>query len=128
MSNVKMHGMQNLCVLCRGMDYDDVYNRNRVTWLYEAARSPKLSAPAVRVGLLFATFMNPSKGRERVRPKYEWLMEYARISRPTLAKALKELEAAGFLVIERYRRQCSYYSMPFDGDAVWTPPNFELKK
>lgn len=110
-----------------GMNYDDVYNRNRVTWLYAAARHPKLSAAAVRVGLLFATFMNPSKGRERVRPKYEWLMENAHMSRPTLAKALHELEASGFLEIERYRRQCSYYSMPFDGEALWTPPDFELK-
>jgi hypothetical protein len=110
-----------------GMDYEDVYNRNRVTWLYEAARSPKLSAPAVRVGLLFATFMNAGKGRERVRPKYEWLMGNAHMSRGTLAKALKELEDAGFLMIERYRRQCSYYSLPFDGEALWTPPNFESK-
>jgi hypothetical protein len=107
------------------MNYEDVYNRNRVTWLYEAARHPKLSAHAVRVGLLFATFMNPSKGRERVRPKFEWLEAHAHMSRPTLVKALKELEREGFIEIERYRRQCNYYSMPFDGEAVWTPPNFE---
>lgn len=109
------------------MDYDDVYNRNRVTWLYEAARSPDLSASAVRVGLLFATFMNASKGRERVRPSYEWLTKHAHMSRTTLAKSLRELEAAGFLVITRYRRQGSFYELPFDGNEIWRPETLSPK-
>jgi DNA-binding transcriptional ArsR family regulator len=103
------------------MDYEAIYSRNRVTWLYEAARSPKLSASAVRVGLVFATFMNPSTGRERVRPKYEWLMKAAHMSRATLAKSLKELEDAGFIEVVRYRRSGNYYTMPFDGTALWRP-------
>jgi biotin operon repressor len=109
------------------MDYDETYNRNRVTWLYEAARSPELSATAVRVGLLFATFLNPSMGRERVRPSYEWLMANARMSRATLWKSIKELEAAGFIKVVRYRRHANFYSMPFDGDAIWTPKTLSSK-
>jgi hypothetical protein len=109
------------------MDYEDVYNRNRVTWLYEAARSPELSAPAVRVGLLFATFMNAAKGRERVRPSYVWLTKNAHMSRGTLAKSLRELEAAGFLEITRYRRQGSFYELPFDGCELWKPKTLSPK-
>lgn len=104
----------------RGMDYSATYNRNRVTWLYEAARSPKLSASAVRVGLLFATFFNADT-RETVNPSYEWLMENAHMSRATLAKALKELEAAGFIQIHRLHRYRSQYEMPFNGDEPWKP-------
>lgn len=102
-------------------NYAAAYNRNRVTWLYEAARSPDLGATAVRVGLLFATFFN-AEDREEVAPSYEWIMENARInSRTTLFKALKELEGAGFLVIDRMHRYRNRYSMPFTGEAPWTP-------
>lgn len=107
------------------MDYCDVYNRNRVSWLYAAARSDKLSSNAVRVGLLFATFCQPLD-REIVSPSYEWIMEHARLgSRSTLSAALIELEKAGFLRIERYHRYRSHYSMPFDGDADWKPLSTE---
>lgn len=100
------------------MDYAALYNRNRVTWLYEAPRSKELSAEAVRVGLLFATFCQ--EDREEVSPSYEWIMEKACIrSRSTLSKALKQLDAAGFLRIERMHRYRNHYSMPFDGDSVW---------
>lgn len=104
------------------MDYAATYNRNRVTWLYEVARSPKLGANAVRIGLLFATFFQP-EDREELKPSYEWIMGAAHIkSRSTVARALKELEDAGFLEIERYHRYQSHYWMPFDGEALWSPP------
>ena len=101
------------------MNYNDQYNWNRVEWLYQLARSKKLDATAVRVGLLFATFLN-AEDRETVRPSYEWIMENARIrSRTTLSRALKALEDEGFLVIARMRRYRSEYSMPFDCEAHW---------
>lgn len=103
-------------------NYAAIYNRNRVTWLYEVARSPKLNANAVRVGLLFATFVQ-AESREALKPSYEWIMRTAHIkSRSTVSRALKELEDAGFLEIERYHRFQSHYWMPFDGDALWSPP------
>lgn len=102
------------------MDYAAQFNQNRVSWLYAAARSPKLSASAVRVGLLFATFIQP-EDRESVSPSYEWLMENARLkSRSSLSKALKELEDAGFLLIHRFHRYRNQYELPFDGDSPWT--------
>lgn len=105
-----------------GMDYDSLYNRNRITWLYEAARSNRLSATDVRVGLLFATFVQPEM-REEVKPSYEWLMANAGIgSRSTLAKSIRNLEKAGFLVVTRYHRYRSHYSLPFDGESLWFPP------
>ena len=101
------------------MDYSERYNRNRVQYLYELARSPDLDAAAVRVGLLFATFLQP-EDREEVRPKYEWLLKHARIkSRTTLAKMLVQLEDAGFLRRTKYEGFCTFYSMPFDGDEDW---------
>lgn len=103
------------------MDYPARYNENRVTWLYEAARSRKLGAEAVRVGLLFATFCQP-EDREEVSPSYAWIMENAGIrSRATLSKALKQLEASGFLRIERMHRYRNHYSLPFDGEVAWKP-------
>lgn len=102
-------------------DYVATWNRNRVDWLYSLARSKKLGAPAVRVGLLFGTFLQPDT-RETVHPSYDWLCQNAYISRGTLSKALKELKSAGFLAVDTYHAEGSYYSMPFDGDAVWTPP------
>lgn len=101
------------------MDYKEIYNRNRVTWLYEAARSPHLNATAVRVGLLFATFVQP-EDREEVSPSYEWLMQNAQIkNRSTLSSALQQLEAAKFLNIERFHRYRNHYSLPFNGDEIW---------
>ena len=101
------------------MDYAEQYNRNRVSYLYEIARSPHLDATAVRVGLLFATFVQ-AEDREEVRPSYEWLMEHARIgSKSTLSKALKRLEDHGFLHMVKYHRMRTVYAMPFDGDGPW---------
>ena len=101
------------------MNYEEQFNRNRIDWLYGLARSD-VSPSAVKVGLLFATFVQPEK-RELVRPGYAWLMANAHVSRPTLARALKELEAKGYLVIERFNSYRSEYSLPFDGEAGWKP-------
>lgn len=103
----------------KGMDYQELWSRNRVEWLYQLARCPDIGAPAVRVGLLFGTFFR-AEDRESLRPGYDWLMKNAHMSRATVAKAIKELEAAGFLVVDRIHRYRSTYYMPFDGDAVWT--------
>lgn len=101
------------------MNYCERYNRNRVQYLYELARCQELDATAVRVGLLFATFLQPEE-REEVRPSYEWLMENAGIgSRSTLSKALKQLEDNGFLNTVKYHRMRTFYAMPFDGDGLW---------
>lgn len=109
------------------MDYVEVYSRNRVSWLYAAARCDQLGSNAVRVGLLFATFCQPLE-REEVSPSYEWIMANAHIkSRSTLSAALLELEKAGFLIIRRYHRYRSHYSMPFDGEAFWNPPPLSPK-
>lgn len=103
------------------MDYAERYNRNRVEYLYRLAREPRLSAVAVRVGLLFATFTN-ADDREEVRPKYDWLMSAAHIrSRTTLSKALKELETEGYLETRKYVGFATFYSLPFDGDEEWSP-------
>jgi hypothetical protein len=108
------------------MDYSERYNRNRVQYLYELARCQELDAYAVRVGLLFATFLQPEE-REEVRPKYEWILKNAKIgSRSTLSKALDQLDANGFLRRNKYEGFCTFYSMPFDGDMDWkrcSPPN-----
>ena len=104
-----------------GMDYAEIYKHNRITWLYEAARSNRLTAVDVRVGLLFATFVQP-ESREEVSPSYEWLMQNAGIgSRSTLAKSIRNLEKAGFLDVRRFHRYRSHYSMPFDGEKIWFP-------
>lgn len=100
------------------MDYVEIWNRNRVAWLYELARCEEIGASAVRVGLLFATFLQPEE-REEVRPRYDWLVKNARMSRQTLTTAIKELEGAGFLKVERFPAEGNLYSMPFTGDAVW---------
>ncbi len=104
------------------MDYIETYSRNRVAWLYAVARCKQLGPNAVRVGLLFATFLQPLE-REVVSPSYEWMMANAHIkSRSTLHAALVELEKAGFLFITRYHRYRSQYSMPFNGDELWNAP------
>lgn len=109
------------------MEYAELWNRNRVDWLYRLARSERLGSNAVRVGLLFGTFLQPEE-REEVRPSYEWLMENARLKhRATLAKALRELEAAGFIRIARFHRYRSTYSMPFDGESIWRPESLSSK-
>lgn len=102
-----------------GMGYAEIWSRNRVEWLYRLARCPDIGAPAVRVGLIFGTFFQAEE-REELRPGYEWLMANAHMSRPTLAKALRELEKAGFLVSQKYHRYRSTYSLPFDGEVAWT--------
>lgn len=103
------------------MNYAETYNRNRVAYLYALARAENLDAVAVRVALLFATFLQP-EDREEVRPKYEWLMKHARVkSRTTMSKALKQLEDGGFLIVNRYHAHSSWYALPFDGDGPWEP-------
>lgn len=99
------------------MGYAERFSANRVQWLYEVARSPELSSDAVRVGLLFATFVQP--GREEVGPSYEWIMQNAHISRKTVAKALRALERAGYLDIHRTHRYRNRYSLPFDEEGNW---------
>ena len=93
-----------------GPGYVERWNRARVDLLYRLARSPALDAPAVRVGLLFATFLQ-AETREDVRPNYQWLMKHARVSRATLSKAIKQLETAGFIEVVRYHRHCNHYSL-----------------
>jgi DNA-binding transcriptional ArsR family regulator len=106
-------------MLHNGMNYAERYNRNRVSYLYEIARCPHLDATAVRVGLLFATFVQAEE-REEVRPSYEWLMKHANVkSRSTISKALKQLEENGFLILSRFHRFKTAYSMPFDGETDW---------
>jgi hypothetical protein len=101
------------------MDYKDQYNWNRVEWMYQLARAERLDAVAVRVGLIFATFM-VAEDRETVSPSYEWVMSQARIkSRTTLSKALSTLEREGFLIIDRMHRYRNRYELPFTGDAGW---------
>lgn len=101
------------------MDYAERFNRNRVQWLYELAREKSIGPNAVRVGLLFGTFFQADE-REEVRPSYDWIMENAHIgNRSTVAKALKELEKAGFIEIARLHRYRSSYSFPFDGENDW---------
>lgn len=104
----------------RGMEnYADIWNRNRVHYLYELARCDSISPAAVRVGLLFATFLQ-AEDREQVKPSYTWICQKAFMSRTTLSKALKELKASGLLRVETFHREASYYSMPFDGNSVWS--------
>lgn len=98
-----------------------IWNKNRVEWLYSLARCDKLGSSAVRVGLLFGTFLQPDS-REAVHPSYEWICENVHMSRGTLSKAIKELKGAGFLSVQTYHADSSYYSMPFDGEAEWSAP------
>jgi len=100
------------------MDYIDLWNRNRVDWLYQLARCGEVGASAVRVGLLFATFLQP-EDREEVHPKYSWLVEHAHMSRETLTTAIRDLEEAGFLEVTRYHAEGNHYRMPFTGEAEW---------
>lgn len=100
------------------MDYIEQWNANRVDWLYQLARCRELGAPAVRIGLLFGTFFQADT-REELKPGHEWLMENGRMSKPTVVKAVAELEREGFLIVEGMRRYRNLYSMPFDGDGPW---------
>ncbi|WP_336057343.1 helix-turn-helix domain-containing protein [Nitratireductor sp. CH_MIT9313-5] len=99
--------------------YVKTWNENRVDWLYQIARCAEVSPSAVRLGLLFATFLQPDE-REEVHPSYKWLVENAHMSRGTIAKALNELEEAGFIRTRRYHAEGTHYSMPFDGNGKWT--------
>ena len=97
--------------------YAEVFNANRVSWLYQIARSD-VSPAAVKVGLLFATFVNP-ESREEVRPSYAWIMESSKLARATVARCLDELVNEGFLEIIRYAGFRSAYALPFTGDHEW---------
>ena len=100
-------------------DYDKTYQRNRVDWLYQLGRHPKLSVHAKCVGLLIGTFVNPG-ARESIHPSYDWLMKHSGIrSRATISKAIKELAATDMLVVWRNQRIPNHYSMPFDGSKEW---------
>lgn len=98
--------------------YVKTWNENRVDWLYQLARCEEISPSAVRLGLLFATFLQAEK-REEVRPNFNWLVKNAHMSRGTVAKAMEELEAAGFIKVRRFHAESNHYSMTFDGNAVW---------
>lgn len=100
------------------MDYAERWNRNRVEWLYQLARTEEVGPSAVRVGLLFATFLQPEE-REEVRPSFEWLVKNAHMSRQTLSTSIRELEEAGFLDVTRHHAESTHYSMPFTGDEEW---------
>lgn len=92
--------------------------KNRNHWLYELARDVRLKPVSVRVGLLFGTFFGPD--RDYLTPGYDWLMKNGHIkSRTTLSQALKELEATGYLVMERNWHHRNGYRLPFDGEAKW---------
>jgi len=102
-------------------EYDKMFLWNRNDLLYKAARDPDLSATAFRVVALFATFVSPGE-RETLRPSYEWIMGQIGLgNRRTLARALKNAESKGYLVIWRNQRMPSTYSMPFDGRGKWNP-------
>lgn len=90
-------------------------------WLYQLPRRKGLSASAVRVGLLFGTFLQ-SDDREEVSPGYDWIMTNAHLSsRTTVSKALAELEKDGMLCVERTHRYRNHYHLPFDGEEEWKP-------
>lgn len=101
------------------MDYAETYSRNRVHWLYSIARS-NVSPAAVKLGLLFATFMI-AEDREEVSPSYDWIMEQAKLSRATVARCLMELEEKGYLETVKFKGHRTAYALPFTGDAVWEP-------
>lgn len=100
------------------MTYEDQWNQNRVDWLYQLARCPDIDPPAVRVGLLFGTFLQ-AEAREEVHPSFQWLTENAHMSRATLSFALRQLEWAGFIEVRRNRRENNWYNLPFDGEGPW---------
>ena len=111
------------------IDEQDPYPKqfwtNRNHWLFMLARDEKLSANAVRVGLLFGTFFKPDtagKNGEALKPGYDWLMRSACLgSRTTLSKALRELEDNGFLLAEKRFHANTVYRLPFDGEGEWKP-------
>lgn len=98
--------------------YVKTWNENRVDWLYQLARCEEVSPSAVRMGLLFATFLQAEK-REKVRPTFDWLVKNTHMSRGTVAKALRELEEAGFIHVRRFYAESNYYAMPFTGLENW---------
>lgn len=103
--------------------YEQIFGENRVSWLYEIARSD-VSPSAVKIGLLFATFAAPGQ-RETLSPTYRWIAENAQVSRATLARALNELEEKGYLEIYREDGHRNGYCLPFDGEAVWGGPKIK---
>jgi hypothetical protein len=113
--------LQSDLVYGPAMDYKETYSRNRVSWLYAIARS-EISPSAVKLGLLFATFVLPEE-REEVSPSYDWIVEKSHLSRATVARCLVELEKGGYLGRVIYPGHRVSYHLPFTGDAVWEPPN-----
>lgn len=105
--------------------YAETFSANRVDWLYRIARSD-VSPAAVKVGLLFATFVMAER-REELSPSYAWICENAKLSRPTVGRCIEELIAAGFLEVLKEDGRRSRYALPFDGDAAWKPKQAPVK-
>jgi len=100
--------------------YAEIFNANRVTWLYQIARSD-VSPSAVKIALLFATFVVP-ESREDVSPSYSWIAKTSKLTRPTVGRCVQELVAAGYLDVTAAEGWKSCYSMPFTGEAEWLKP------
>lgn len=100
--------------------YADVFNANRVRWFYEIARSD-VSPAAVKVGLLFATFVN-AESREEVSPSYAWICSASKLSRPTVGRCVDELVRAGFLDVIKYPGHRLCFALPFCGEVEWSKP------
>ncbi len=100
--------------------YAETFNANRVRWFYEIARSD-VSPAAVKVGLLFATFVN-AESREEVQPSYAWIAAAAKLSKPTVGRCIAELIKAGYLDVVKEAGFRGCYALPFSGDADWLKP------
>lgn len=100
--------------------YAETFNANRVRWFYEIARSD-VSPAAVKVGLLFATFVN-AESREEVSPSYAWVCATAKLSRPTVGRCVDELVRAGFLDVVKYPGHRLCFALPFSGEGDWSKP------
>ena len=100
-------------------DYNQQFWENRNAWLYELARDARLSANAVRIGLIIGTFVS-ADNRETVKPGYAWLMKAAGInSKTTIASAIRQLIEFRYLDAMRRQRMNTAYSLPFDGETCW---------
>lgn len=114
--------LQKNDVYKRGMEktYAEIFSRNRTNWFYQIARSD-VSPSAVKVGLLFATFVNAER-REEVQPSYAWIAATAKLSKPTIGRCIAELIEAGFLDVVKEDGFRGRYALPFTGDAEWLKP------
>jgi len=100
-------------------DYNQQFWENRNAWLYELARDARLSANAVRIGLLIGTFVSADR-RESVKPGYAWLMKASGInSKTTISNAIHALIGHGYLDAMKRQRMNTAYSLPFDGCDCW---------